>query len=253
MLDPFTLLTAEMNAVGFWKSPFRSICTANQLVEYIVIDITPTGKRKGKYIHAEAEVARNSDMGANDITFHTVTHLGALLHPGDSVLGYHVLATNFNDDDLLPLRGKALPDVVLVKKVFPNRRKSRGRKKRPWMLKGLDKEVDDWKKPEALKNAHDYEEFLKDLEEDPEFRSHITLYKDPLASTATAATTTAAPASSSSLSGPHQGDNEMADVDDDNDPDFHDVALDELVDDVNGLNIQDNGGNEDGDDDDVMD
>ena len=114
------------NAVAFWKTPFRSISSASQLIEYTVIDVTPTGKTRGRWLLAEVEVARSSDFGTNDTTFHTHTHLGSLLHPGDLALGYDVHTSNFNDDDLaaLSLKGRslALPDVVLVKKIFPNRK-----------------------------------------------------------------------------------------------------------------------------------
>jgi nonsense-mediated mRNA decay protein 3 len=71
---------------------------------------------------AEVEVARSSDFGVNDTTFHMCTHLGNLLHPGDLALGYDVQSSNFNEDDLVSLKGRSLPDVVLVKKVFPNRK-----------------------------------------------------------------------------------------------------------------------------------
>ena len=36
---------------------------------------------------AEVEVAKASDFGVNDTTYRCLTHLGAVLQPGDSVLG----------------------------------------------------------------------------------------------------------------------------------------------------------------------
>lgn len=118
----------KRNAVAFWKAPFRAISSASQLVEYTVIDVTPTGKTRGKWLLAEVEVARSCDFGSNDTTFRTHTHLGSLLHPGDLALGYDVHTSNFNEDDLVSLKGRSLPDVVLVKKVFPNR-KSKNKKR----------------------------------------------------------------------------------------------------------------------------
>lgn len=99
------------------------------MVEYTVIDINLIpGKTRGKWALAEVEVARSSDFGCNDTTFRTYSHLGNLLHPGDLALGYDLHTSNFNEDDIISLKGKSLPDVILVKKVFPNR-KSKNRKR----------------------------------------------------------------------------------------------------------------------------
>eukprot|EP00026_Physarum_polycephalum_P007496 Phypoly_transcript_07558.p1 GENE.Phypoly_transcript_07558~~Phypoly_transcript_07558.p1 ORF type:complete len:531 (+),score=69.79 Phypoly_transcript_07558:64-1593(+) len=219
MIDPFSLLQAEMNAVAFWKAPFRSISSASQMIEYTVIDVTPTGKTRGKWLLAEVEIARSSDFGSNDTTFTTTTHLGNLLHPGDLVLGYDVHSSNFNEDDLVSLKGRNLPDVVLVKKVFPNR-KSRNRK-RKWQLKRLEVEEEGGRKGTETKAEAEYEEFMRDLEEDPEMRSGVIMYKAP-GKTPQAADATASNAADNAS---------MADADED-DPDFPDVTLDELVEDV---------------------
>ena len=44
------------------------------------------------------------------------THLGHLLHPGDTALGYDLTRANFVDDELESFvqKGNTLPDVVLV-------------------------------------------------------------------------------------------------------------------------------------------
>jgi len=125
-----------------------------------------------------------------------------------------VQSSNFNEDDLVSLKGKSLPDVVLVKKVFPNRKSKH--KKRIWQLKRLELEEEGGRKGTEAKAENEYEEFLRDLEEDPELRSGVVLYKAPRKEAAQ-------PTSTDSES--------MADADE-GDPDFHDVTLDELVDDV---------------------
>jgi len=127
-----------------------------------------------------------------------------------------VHSSNFNEDDLVSLKGRNLPDVVLVKKVFPNR-KSKS-KKRIWKLKRLELEEEGGRKGTEAKAEQEYEEFLRDLEEDPELRSGVVLYK--------------APEMKRKEAQPASTDNEsITDVDED-DPDFADVTLDELVDDV---------------------
>jgi nonsense-mediated mRNA decay protein 3 len=79
-----------------------------------------------KYVWAEAEVARESDMGSNDVTYRVTTALGNLLSAGDVVLGYdltttsyeHQLADATNDESNHRSSGNVLlPDVVLVQKV----------------------------------------------------------------------------------------------------------------------------------------
>lgn len=46
------------------------------------------GAGGGRYYQlAEVEVAKSSDFGVNDQTYRCLTHLGAVLQPGDSVMG----------------------------------------------------------------------------------------------------------------------------------------------------------------------
>jgi nonsense-mediated mRNA decay protein 3 len=69
--------------------------------------------------------------------FHTRTHLGGILQPSDGVLGYHLSNTNFNSDDFASLPLDRIPDVVLVRKGYPNRRKKN--KSRNWRLQSKAK------------------------------------------------------------------------------------------------------------------
>ena len=121
--------------------------------------------------------------------FHTRTHLGAILQPGDSALGYYLSNANFNSPLFSDIPTERIPDVVLVKKAYPNaRKKSRSR---TWKLRSIAREADeegvatssargmigraggrDQKKVEE-----DYELFLRELEEDPEMRAAVNLYK----------------------------------------------------------------------------
>jgi len=229
MIDPFSLLIAEMNATAFWKSPYRAISSAGQLIEYTIIDVTPSNKTRGKWQLAEVEVARSCDFGSNDTTFRTFTHLGNLLHPGDLALGYDLRTSNFNEDDLLSLNGKDLPDVILVKKIFPHRKPN---KRRIWQLKRLEKEEEGGRKGTEARLEKEYETFLRDLEEDPELRSGVLLYKAPAGK---------APAGKAQ---PQQDDNASMDDGEEHDPDFPDVTLDELVDDVAGMGIDEDGDTE---------
>lgn len=91
-------------------------------------------------------------------------------------------------DDIENDRDIQVPPVVLVKKTYPKFRKRQ--KHRLWKLKHLEKEDgneaqgEDAPKPKKKKAAHvdqrfekDYAMFLQDIEEDPELRGQIDLYK----------------------------------------------------------------------------
>ena len=66
---------------------------------------------------AAAQVARASDFGRNDRTLFARTHLGHLLHAGDTALGYDLASANVADSALEKAleRGLVLPDVILVR------------------------------------------------------------------------------------------------------------------------------------------
>ena len=75
-----------------------------------------------------------------------------------------------------------ISDVILVKKSYPHARKKT--KRRNWKLKNMVKEEEaeavNRTKSEKAKAEQDYELFLRDLEEDPELRAMINLYKGML-------------------------------------------------------------------------
>ena len=64
-------------------------------------------------------MARASDFGRNDRTLFARTHLGHLLHAGDTALGYDLASANVADSDLEKAleRGLVLPDVILVRRL----------------------------------------------------------------------------------------------------------------------------------------
>nr|ABV28352.1 nonsense-mediated mRNA decary protein 3 [Taiwania cryptomerioides] len=184
LLDPFTSRHAFMDANQYWRVPFRPLLSGRQLVEYIVLDIevnvgliTVGGM---KYSLADAQVARVSDFGKNDTIFNVKTHLGHLLNPGDYALGFDLYGANTNDLEMDKYKGLNLPDVVLVKKSYEEKRQKKRGKPRPWKLNNLPMEVEPSSKgrTEDAKEVQDYEKFLEELEEDQEMRSKIALYRN---------------------------------------------------------------------------
>ncbi|KAI9821715.1 MAG: ribosome-binding protein [Pycnora praestabilis] len=181
LLDPNTLQTADISTPIYWRAPFTSLADVQELVEFVIMDVEPTGATKGRFLLAEATVARASDLGSNDKTYFTRTHLGGILHPGDSVMGYHLTGTNFNNPQFEALEesntySSTIPDVMLVKKFYPRKKKTKARN---WHIKRMNKEEGEMlpRKQDQERMERDFEMFLRDVEEDTELRSTLALYK----------------------------------------------------------------------------
>jgi len=198
LVDPVTAERQFFDTEAYTKaeSEFKALMSSPQLGEYVVLGCEPVlspaeaaggvgGSRKGGRL-ALVEVARASDLGCNDVRFSCYTHLGHLIRCGDTVLGYNLAVAERGEGDASMqhvTKRRALPDVVIVRKVH-----GAGSKKRGWALKKL--EVDEtWEgktgtgpRKEALEaekgQGDDYEVFLQQLETDKEMRRHVNLYKD---------------------------------------------------------------------------
>ncbi|KNC79022.1 hypothetical protein SARC_08579 [Sphaeroforma arctica JP610] len=178
LMDPQTLQNCELSNNVFWRQPFKALRSHANLSEYIVLDIDLSGQRKGKYALADVEVARACDFGVNDNTYMTKTHIGHLLNVGDSAMGYDLTFINVNDNAFEELDPARVPYVILVKKHYPARRKVN--KKRFWKLENLTKIKEDAgeKKKKETNEEMQYELFLRDLEENPELRANVNLYRE---------------------------------------------------------------------------
>ncbi|KAI5861590.1 NMD3-domain-containing protein [Durotheca rogersii] len=186
LLDPNTLQTAEISAPVYWRAPFTSLADSKDLVEFVVMDCEPVGPSKGKWIVGEVQVARAADLGVNDQTYFARTHLGGLLRAGDFVLGYMLTGTNFNNPELEALEeshtyASRIPDVVIVKKHYPEQRRRRHGRGRQWKLKRMARDEGEMlpRKQDQERADREFELFLRDIEEDAEFRAGVQLYKKP--------------------------------------------------------------------------
>ena len=224
-LDVNTLQTADLQAGVYWRQPFASLLDVSQLVEFIVLDVDPTGDQRGRWVLADVEVCRAADMGVNDHTFYVRTHLGAIVHPGDLVMGYYLANTNFNLELWDELDTANLPEVVLVKKHY--HRKNLKKKLRQWKLKRMAREHQDivahddsrLARQDQERAERDYELFLQELEEDDELRQTINLYK-------------------SGAAAPGAAGGAAADDDMDDDDVAPEVGLDELLDELDDMNLE---------------
>ncbi|KAJ0579051.1 putative ribosomal export protein Nmd3 [Helianthus annuus] len=185
LLDPLTLRHCFLDAEQYWRASFTSLLSSKQLVEYVVLDVDPISSEVNvggsKYVMADVQVARVSDFGKNDTMFMVRTHLGHLLNAGDYALGYDLHAANSNDMEIDKYKGLVMPEVILVKKSYEETRQKKRGKPRAWKLKSLPIEVDasDTRgRADEEKMNKEYEQFLRDLEEQPELRFNISLYRN---------------------------------------------------------------------------
>jgi nonsense-mediated mRNA decay protein 3 len=234
-IDTRTLQTASIEAPMFWRQPFRYLMSSRQLTEFIVLDIEPlTAKgchHHGKFCLAECEVARLSDFGSNDQTYMTVTHLGHILHAGDHVLGYDVANANLVDMHLenAEQKGFQIMDIVLVRKSYEEKRRQKRASgaSRAWKLKRMAAEYEEDQQTGGKhrngqlvaeeQDAADMERFLEELEEDPDMRSRVAIYRS---------------------SNPEHHHEPMQHDDDDSDGDLPEIPLEELLDDLAAMQIE---------------
>ncbi|KAF4397202.1 hypothetical protein G4B88_009048 [Cannabis sativa] len=90
-----------------------------------------------------------------------VTHIGHLLKPGDKALGYDLYGANCNDIEL---------DNYKNLKSYEEKGLRKRGKARLWKLKALNMEIENDKRGEEEKMKSEYEQFLDDLEENPDMR-----------------------------------------------------------------------------------
>lgn len=177
IINPFTLRHTEILADRYWKNPFKSFANQKQLTEFIVLDIEEERnygasmevdqKSKQKHKLVEVEVARADKVGVDGNSFHIKTHLGNILRVGDTVLGYDMVQMINNAADYDSLDKNTTSDVVLVKKIYPEI--SKPGRKRIFKLERMQIE----------KNDKGFEEFLDEVEQDPDMRVNMNLYRNP--------------------------------------------------------------------------
>lgn len=183
LMDPTTLQVSELPSQQFWRHPFQGLCAPKQLTEYVVMDVNfvkdvdrtvfaGQGKLSFRHVLADVWVIRACDLGTHENYTHCRTHLGHLIKPGDTVMGFDLANANINDAHFEKLRADKIPEVILVKKVFGDRM-SRCQKRR-WKLKRLQLDME----TETSSVARDYTEFLEELEEDAVYRQNVNVYLD---------------------------------------------------------------------------
>lgn len=229
LIDPNTLQTAEISNNVYWRAPFSALASVSELGEFTVLDIEALGLTRGKYVLADVEIMRSYDSRV----FRMRTHLGGILHPGDTAMGYLLDNSNFNDHNFEDINRSLIPSVILVKKYYPRNKKKT--KSRAWKLRRLAAEQSDMssRKQDQERAERDYEIFLRDIEEDKELRDSLTLYRSDLKNKGNIQVMEGIEAQDGI---PKKAPSD-ADEDDEAMDDLPDIGLDELLDDFEELNV----------------
>jgi nonsense-mediated mRNA decay protein 3 len=180
IVDPLTGQKAQVTNEKYWKFPFFSLQTSPNMIEFIVLNVEPvdyshtsitttntaTTSGSKKNVMADIEVARISDFGINDTIFQVRSHLGNILHAGDMVKGYDLSTTVFGISSFMysSYHRDDLPDIILVRKVYPRERKTISKEKQRLETKRTGK----INKNEAAKMEKEFEAFMEEYEQDKE-------------------------------------------------------------------------------------
>ena len=213
---------AEVSPETYYKAGgekvYRTVSSSRRMIRYIVLDVElcsddqqyGNGDRDlyegpkssvSKFALADVEVARESDFGANDETFRSVTHLGHLLEVGDTVLGYDLASAVLSGGaewsmDKLFNASFRMPDVVLVKKIQGIEKeekegqaqaRSSGSKKRERRRKRDDKRIRELEEAAERmgfleKEEINQEQFDRELENDPALAEELVAAERELSS-----------------------------------------------------------------------
>lgn len=126
---------------------------------------------------ARVTVAREDDLGVNDVQLCENSHVGYLMKSGDVALGYDLREVQFVDNEGDDMREKGqLPDVILLRKLYGGGEEDY---KRIWKLERLDVvagETTQHKKDVEMEET-DEEDFMREVESDREMRVQMNLYK----------------------------------------------------------------------------
>merc|ERR1712226_1421556 len=179
---------------------------------------------------ASVTLAKEEDLGVNDVQREERSHIGYLLKAGDVCLGYDLTETQFVDDEAEDMRSEGkMPDIIVVRKLYGGVATGdvNASKSRIWKLQRLDFDVAESMrarsaKKEAEMDDIDEEDFMREVEADSEMRRNMNLYKSKSLNEGKTET--------------YDSEANQRELDDEDDDDDQQVKLDELLD---GLVLED--------------
>jgi len=201
LIDPLSGQTAQMTPESFWRDPIRPLITAarSRFVRYVVLGKDPvlvqqnaskkTATRRNRDKLARLTVAKEDDLGKNDVQAEECSHVGYLMKSGDVAMGYDLTDVQFVDDNAEEARAAGrLPDVVVMRKLYGAAAAcdiGKANDQRIFKLQRLDMDiVEEVRAKKAKKDQQedivDEEDFLREVEADKEMRTNMNLYKSDM-------------------------------------------------------------------------
>ena len=183
--DPVSMRKYEMNAIQYFNYenlitiiPFKGNDT-----EYYITDIYFEDRKFNLNTSISNINTRFAYFEANRVNdhmnFNGSTHLGHILKHGDSVKGYDLTTLICNEEFDLLKNQKYLPDVILIRKIYP------AYKKRIWKLKRMQNIRErNMKKKKKLAEKEEkddkeaFNDFIEEIEQDKDLRGKIDLFKN---------------------------------------------------------------------------
>lgn len=185
LYDPVSMKKYEMNSNQYFnfENTITIIPFKGNETEFYITDIYFENKKFNLNTSMSNINSRFAYFEANRIDDHKdfsgTTHLGHILNHGDSVKGYDLTSLICNEEFGLVKNQKYLPDVILIRKIYP------GYKKRIWKLKRMRNVAErnsKVKKKVAEKEAKEekeaFEDFIEEIEQDQDLRRKINLFKN---------------------------------------------------------------------------
>jgi len=201
-IDPLTGQTAQMESDHYWRDPIRPVVTAarSRFVRFVVLGKEPvplpktnvsrkTATRKNRNKLAQITIAKEDDLGVNDVTVEENSHVGYLMKAGDVAVGYDLRDVQFVEDEAERARADGvLPDVVTLRKLYGGvaTGEADAAKQRIFKLNRLNVKIVEAVRVKKAKkdqadDTMDEEDFLQEIEADKEMRINMNLYKSNVA------------------------------------------------------------------------
>lgn len=168
LVDPVTCKVISIDGPTYWANEFQTLLNLSSLKKFVVVSIECTGPKVGRFQPADIEL---TDEDTYQDRIIVKSHLGNDLKEGDSCFAYDIRSSVISDDAMEVFKKKNLPEVIIAGKV-PQSSGNKKKRPRPWHLK----HVGDL--PQFSSDQEDFEEFMNDLEENPELRSGVPIYKN---------------------------------------------------------------------------
>lgn len=228
-----------MSTEVYWREPIRPIITAarSRFVRYVILGkdavivkqnvSKKAATRRNRIKLASLTVAKEGDLGVNDVQIEEHSHVGYLMKAGDVAVGYDLTDVQFVDDDAETARASGkFPDVIILRKLYGGVATCDvdAMKQRMFKLQRLDADqVEATKARKAKKDKEDddmdEEDFLREVEADKEMRLNMNLYK-----------TEVAIKKEQKKLDDNDKEDRYGEAEDDDDDDDQQVRLDELLD-----------------------